>query len=42
MGLPGPVFAVLGGLCLYDASDAMLAWIAQKLRSAGLHFLLAG
>jgi 7,8-dihydropterin-6-yl-methyl-4-(beta-D-ribofuranosyl)aminobenzene 5'-phosphate synthase len=42
MALPGPVFAVIVGLHLYEASDATLAWTAQKLKSAGLRFLLAG
>jgi 7,8-dihydropterin-6-yl-methyl-4-(beta-D-ribofuranosyl)aminobenzene 5'-phosphate synthase len=42
MALPGPVFAVIGGLHLYEASDQRLAWTAEKLKAAGLRFLLAG
>lgn len=42
MGLHGRVFAVIGGLHLYEASDERLAWTAARLKSAGLRFLLAG
>lgn len=42
MRLPGPVFAVIGGLHLYEANDATLAWTATKLKAAGLRYLLAG
>jgi 7,8-dihydropterin-6-yl-methyl-4-(beta-D-ribofuranosyl)aminobenzene 5'-phosphate synthase len=35
-----PVHAVVGGLHLFAASDATLAWTAQRLREAGLAELL--
>lgn len=42
MKLAGPVAAVIGGLHLYEADDAALAWAASKLKAAGLRYLLAG
>jgi len=37
-----PVFAVIGGLHTFAATDEELAWTAQKLKAAGLRYLLAG
>lgn len=37
-----PVFAVIGGLHLYNANDERLAWTAAELKRRGLRFLLAG
>lgn len=42
MRLAGPVLAVVGGLHLYEASDATLTWTAAQLKAAGLRYLLAG
>jgi len=39
---PGPVYALIGGLHLFAASDSTLAWTAAKLRAAGLVNLLGG
>jgi 7,8-dihydropterin-6-yl-methyl-4-(beta-D-ribofuranosyl)aminobenzene 5'-phosphate synthase len=36
------VLAVIGGLHLYEAGDARLDWTADKLRTAGVRYLLAG
>ena len=36
-----PVFAVIGGLHTFQASDEVLAWTAGKLKSAGLRYFLA-
>lgn len=35
-----PVYAVIGGLHLFAAKDETLAWTAQRLRAAGLAYLL--
>lgn len=35
-----PTYAVAGGLHLFAASDSTLAWTAQRLRAAGLAYLL--
>jgi 7,8-dihydropterin-6-yl-methyl-4-(beta-D-ribofuranosyl)aminobenzene 5'-phosphate synthase len=37
---PAKVHAVIGGLHLFPASDAQLAWTAAKLREFGLSYLL--
>jgi 7,8-dihydropterin-6-yl-methyl-4-(beta-D-ribofuranosyl)aminobenzene 5'-phosphate synthase len=37
-----PILAVVGGLHLFAASDETLAWTAEKLKAAGLKYLLAG
>lgn len=37
---PSPVYAVVGGLHLFAATDEALAWTADKLRAAGLVDLL--
>jgi 7,8-dihydropterin-6-yl-methyl-4-(beta-D-ribofuranosyl)aminobenzene 5'-phosphate synthase len=37
-----PLLAVIGGLHLFAASDATLAWTAAKLKAYGLQNLLAG
>ena len=37
---PGPVYALIGGLHLFAATDETLAWTATKLRAAGLVALL--
>lgn len=42
MKLPGHVSTVIGGLHLFAASEATLAWTAEKLRAAGVRYLLAG
>jgi 7,8-dihydropterin-6-yl-methyl-4-(beta-D-ribofuranosyl)aminobenzene 5'-phosphate synthase len=36
------ILAVIGGLHTFDASDETLAWTAEKLKTAGLRYLLAG
>jgi 7,8-dihydropterin-6-yl-methyl-4-(beta-D-ribofuranosyl)aminobenzene 5'-phosphate synthase len=37
---PRPVYAIIGGLHLFAASDSALAWTAARLRSAHLGYLL--
>ncbi len=37
---PAPVHAVIGGLHLFAATDAQVAWTAGKLREFGLSYLL--
>jgi 7,8-dihydropterin-6-yl-methyl-4-(beta-D-ribofuranosyl)aminobenzene 5'-phosphate synthase len=37
---PAPVHAVIGGLHLFAATDAQVAWTAGKLREFGLAYLL--
>jgi 7,8-dihydropterin-6-yl-methyl-4-(beta-D-ribofuranosyl)aminobenzene 5'-phosphate synthase len=37
---PRPAYAIIGGLHLFAASDSALAWTADRLRSAQLHYLL--
>ncbi len=37
---PSPVYAVVGGLHLFAATDEALAWTADRLRAAGLVYLL--
>ncbi len=37
---PGPVYALIGGLHLFAATDETLAWTAARLRAAGLVELL--
>lgn len=37
-----PVFAVIGGLHTFAASDETLAWTAERLKAAGLRYFLAG
>jgi 7,8-dihydropterin-6-yl-methyl-4-(beta-D-ribofuranosyl)aminobenzene 5'-phosphate synthase len=39
---PKPLLAIVGGLHLFAASDATLAWTGAKLKSFGLQNLLAG
>jgi 7,8-dihydropterin-6-yl-methyl-4-(beta-D-ribofuranosyl)aminobenzene 5'-phosphate synthase len=39
---PRAIFAVIGGLHLFAASDETVAWTAQNLKNLGLHYLLAG
>ena len=39
---PAPLLAVVGGLHTYAASDEALAWTGEKLKAAGLRYLLAG
>jgi len=39
---PGPLYALIGGLHLFAATDETLAWTAGKLRAAGLVNLLGG
>jgi 7,8-dihydropterin-6-yl-methyl-4-(beta-D-ribofuranosyl)aminobenzene 5'-phosphate synthase len=39
---PQPLLGVVGGLHLFAASDATLAWTGSKLKSYGLRNLLAG
>lgn len=39
---PSRVLAVIGGLHTFNASDEALAWTAEKLKGAGLRYLLAG
>jgi 7,8-dihydropterin-6-yl-methyl-4-(beta-D-ribofuranosyl)aminobenzene 5'-phosphate synthase len=39
---PQPLVAVVGGLHLFAASDATLAWTGAKLKDYGLHNLVAG
>jgi 7,8-dihydropterin-6-yl-methyl-4-(beta-D-ribofuranosyl)aminobenzene 5'-phosphate synthase len=34
--------AVIGGLHTFAASDQALAWTSQRLKAAGLRYLLAG
>lgn len=36
------ILAVIGGLHTFDASDEALQWTSQKLKAAGLRYLLAG
>ncbi|MFC3711752.1 amidohydrolase family protein [Sphingoaurantiacus capsulatus] len=36
-----PVYAVIGGLHLYQADDATLQWTSDQLRAAGIRHLLA-
>lgn len=40
-GVP-KVFAVIGGLHVFAASDAQLDWTAAQLKAAGVRYLLAG
>jgi 7,8-dihydropterin-6-yl-methyl-4-(beta-D-ribofuranosyl)aminobenzene 5'-phosphate synthase len=37
---PSPVYAVVGGLHMFAALDETLAWTAERLRAAGLAYLL--
>jgi 7,8-dihydropterin-6-yl-methyl-4-(beta-D-ribofuranosyl)aminobenzene 5'-phosphate synthase len=37
---PSPAYAVVGGLHLFAATDETLAWTAERLRTAGLAYLL--
>jgi 7,8-dihydropterin-6-yl-methyl-4-(beta-D-ribofuranosyl)aminobenzene 5'-phosphate synthase len=39
---PEPVYALIGGLHLFAASDSALAWTAGRLRDAKLGYLLGG
>jgi 7,8-dihydropterin-6-yl-methyl-4-(beta-D-ribofuranosyl)aminobenzene 5'-phosphate synthase len=39
---PDAVLAIVGGLHLFNASDATLAWTGEKLRGYGVRNLLAG
>jgi 7,8-dihydropterin-6-yl-methyl-4-(beta-D-ribofuranosyl)aminobenzene 5'-phosphate synthase len=39
---PEPVYALIGGLHLFAASDSTLAWTAGRLRAAKLGYLLGG
>jgi 7,8-dihydropterin-6-yl-methyl-4-(beta-D-ribofuranosyl)aminobenzene 5'-phosphate synthase len=38
---PLPILAVVGGLHTFSASDEALAWTAEKLKAAGIRYLLA-
>jgi 7,8-dihydropterin-6-yl-methyl-4-(beta-D-ribofuranosyl)aminobenzene 5'-phosphate synthase len=35
-----PVIAIIGGLHLFEASDATVDWTADKLKKAGVHYLV--
>jgi 7,8-dihydropterin-6-yl-methyl-4-(beta-D-ribofuranosyl)aminobenzene 5'-phosphate synthase len=37
---PKPVYAVIGGLHLFAATDSALAWTAARLKAADLSYLL--
>ena len=37
-----PIHALMGGLHLFNASDEMLGWTADRLRSIGVEHLMAG
>ena len=37
-----PIHALMGGLHLFNASDEMLGWTADKLRNIGVQHLMAG
>ena len=37
-----PVKVLIGGLHLYEADDAQLAWTGDQIRKAGVRYLLAG
>jgi 7,8-dihydropterin-6-yl-methyl-4-(beta-D-ribofuranosyl)aminobenzene 5'-phosphate synthase len=37
-----PIHALMGGLHLFDASDEMLGWTADRLRAIGVDHLMAG
>ncbi len=39
---PQQILAVIGGLHTFSASDEVLAWTADKLKSAGMRYFLAG
>jgi 7,8-dihydropterin-6-yl-methyl-4-(beta-D-ribofuranosyl)aminobenzene 5'-phosphate synthase len=39
---PEPVYALIGGLHLFAATDSVLAWTAGRLRAAKLGYLLGG
>ena len=39
---PEPVYAIIGGLHLFAATDSALAWTASRLRDAKLSYLLGG
>jgi 7,8-dihydropterin-6-yl-methyl-4-(beta-D-ribofuranosyl)aminobenzene 5'-phosphate synthase len=39
---PSPIFALLGGLHLFNANDQTLQWTGEKLKEAGLANLLGG
>jgi 7,8-dihydropterin-6-yl-methyl-4-(beta-D-ribofuranosyl)aminobenzene 5'-phosphate synthase len=39
---PEPVYALIGGLHLFAATDSALAWTAGRLRQAKLGYLLGG
>jgi 7,8-dihydropterin-6-yl-methyl-4-(beta-D-ribofuranosyl)aminobenzene 5'-phosphate synthase len=39
---PEPVYALIGGLHLFAASDSVLAWTAARLKEAKLGYLLGG
>jgi 7,8-dihydropterin-6-yl-methyl-4-(beta-D-ribofuranosyl)aminobenzene 5'-phosphate synthase len=40
--LDAPIHAVMGGLHLFNATDEMLGWTADRLRSIGVEHLMAG